>query len=85
MSSTRPSYEPMVSGALPYLAAVLAVILVLRAALGLVYRRGSQVEFRIARGTGTGEVVGLSGLRLRVRSLSSGREHTVSLTNIRRR
>jgi hypothetical protein len=64
---------------------VAVTFLCLRILLPLVYRRGRQVEFRIARGTGTGEVIGLSGLRLRVRSLSSGNEHTVSLTNVRRR
>ena len=66
-------------------ALVVVALLVLRTALVLFYRRGRQVEFRMARGTGTGEVIGLSGLRLRIRSLSSGREHTVSLTNVRRR
>ena len=69
-----------------YTALLVAVtLLCLRVLLPLVYRRGRQVEFRISRGTGTGEVIGLSGLRLRVRSLSSGNEHTVSLTNVRRR
>jgi hypothetical protein len=76
----------MAAGVLIYVAAPLVLALVaLRTVLLLVYRRGRQVEFRIARGTGTGEVIGLSGLRLRVRSLHSGREHTVSPTNVRRR
>jgi hypothetical protein len=51
----------------------------------LLYRRGHQVEYRIAHGSGTGEVVGLSGLKLRVRSLHSGHEHKVALTHVRRR
>jgi hypothetical protein len=76
----------MTSGDLIYVAVPLVLaLLALRTALLLVYRRGRQVEFRVARGTGTGEVIGLCGLRLRVRSLSSGREHTVSPTNVRRR
>jgi hypothetical protein len=76
----------MLSSYFIYVAAPLAVTLIaLRAVLLLYYRRGRQVEFRISRGTGTGEVIGLDGLRLRVRSLSSGREHTVSPTNVRRR
>jgi hypothetical protein len=67
---------------------VLALLLMLagaRVVLPLVYRRGRQVEFRGEHGSGTGEVVGLAGLRLRVRSLHSGSEHKVSLTRIRRR
>jgi hypothetical protein len=75
----------MSSGDLILIAALLVTLVGLRALLLLFYRRGRQVEFRVARGTGTGEVIGLSGLRLRVRSLSSGNEHTVSLTNVRRR
>lgn len=76
----------MTSGDLIYVAVPLVLaLLALRTTLRLVYRRGRQVEFRVARGTGTGEVIGLAGLRLRVRSLSSGREHTVSPTNVRRR
>jgi len=34
-------------------------------------------SFRVGRGLGTGEILGLAGLRLRVRSMHSGREHTV--------
>jgi hypothetical protein len=69
-----------------YIAVLLtASVLGLRAVMLYFYRRGRQVEFRLARGTGTGEVIGFSGLRVRVRSLSSGREHTVSMTNVRRR
>jgi hypothetical protein len=64
---------------------LVACLLGLRAAMLYLYRRGRQVEFRVARGTGTGEVIGFSGLRVRVRSLSSGREHTVSVANVRRR
>ncbi|HEY7934485.1 MAG TPA: hypothetical protein VID48_11735 [Solirubrobacteraceae bacterium] len=76
----------MISSDLLYLGGlILATLIGLRVFLPLFYRRGRQVEFRLARGTGTGEVIGLSGLRLRVRSLSSGHEHTVSLNNVRRR
>ncbi|HEY7892058.1 MAG TPA: hypothetical protein VIC05_07605 [Solirubrobacteraceae bacterium] len=69
-----------------YLALVILLALFLvRVLLSRRYSRGRQVEFRLAGGSGTGEVVGFSWLRLRVRSLSSGNEHTVSLTNVRRR
>jgi hypothetical protein len=53
--------------------------------LPFVYRRGRQVEFRVGRGSGTGSVLGVSGFKLRVRSLHSGAEHTVALTRVRRR
>jgi hypothetical protein len=56
-----------------------------RVLLPFLYRPGRQVEFRAGRGSGTGEILGLSGLRLRVRSMHSGREHAVPLTCIRRR
>lgn len=75
----------MISSSAVYLAMLLICLLGLRAVMLYLYRRGRQVEFRIERGTGTGEVIGFSGLRVRVRSLSSGREHTVSMTNVRRR
>jgi hypothetical protein len=76
----------MLTTSVIYLTVLLAAsILGLRAIMLYIYRRGRQVEFRLSRGTGTGEVVGLSGLRLRVRSLSSGNEHVVSVTNVRRR
>jgi hypothetical protein len=75
----------MISSSAIYLVTLLVCLLGLRAVMLYLYRRGRQVEFRIARGTGTGEVIGFSGLRVRVRSLSSGREHTVSMTNVRRR
>jgi hypothetical protein len=69
-----------------YVAAALVVTLVgARVVLPLVYRRGRQVEFRVEHGSGTGEVLGLVGFRLRVRSLRSGREHAVPLTRVRRR
>jgi hypothetical protein len=55
------------------------------AMLPFVYRRGRQVEFRVGRGSGTGSVLGMSGFKLRVRSLHSGAEHTVALTRVRRR
>jgi hypothetical protein len=72
--------------ALPYLLVVLAVALVgVYVLLAFVYRRGRQVEFRIGRGSGTGRVLGISGFKLRVRSLNSGTEHTVALTRVRRR
>jgi hypothetical protein len=64
------------------LVGVLAVIYVL---LPLVYRRGRQVEYRIGHGSGTGSVLGMRGLKLRVRSLHSGHVHTVALTHVRRR
>jgi hypothetical protein len=69
-----------------YLALVLLVALVVaRMVLPFVYQRGRQVEFRGKHGSATGEVLGLDGLRLRIRSLHSGREHTVALTSVRRR
>ncbi len=61
------------------------VLAVAYAAVQILYRRGRQVEFRIGRGSGTGSVLGLSGFKLRVRSLHSGTEHTVALTHVRRR
>jgi hypothetical protein len=71
------------------LAYVLVALLVVMAAWYLVvpfvYRRGRQVEFRVGRGSGTGSVLGVSGFKLRVRSLQSGTEHTVALTRVRRR
>jgi hypothetical protein len=71
---------------LAYLLVVLAIVLVsVYAVLPFVYRRGRQVEFRIGRGSGTGRVLGMSGFKLRVRSLHSGTEHTVALTRVRRR
>lgn len=69
-----------------YLAAAFVIALVgVYAVLALTYRRGRQVEFRIGRGSGTGSVLGISGYKLRVRSLHSGTEHTVALTHVRRR
>ena len=71
---------------LTYLAVALVLVTaVAYAAVQLVYRRGRQVEFRIGRGSGTGKVLGISGFKLRVRSLHSGTEHTVALTHVRRR
>ena len=67
------------------LGALILVVVVAYATLQLVYRRGRQVEFRIGRGSGTGSVLGISGFKLRVRSLHSGTEHTVALTHVRRR
>jgi hypothetical protein len=76
----------MVTTSVIYAAVLLSVsVLSVRALILYLYRRGRQVEFRVATGTGTGEIIGFSGLRVRVRSLSSGREHTVSVTNVRRR
>lgn len=76
----------MISTNIIYAAAFIAMtIIAVQMFVRCLYRRGRQVEFRVSRGTGTGEVIGISGLRLRVRSLSSGNEHTVSLTNVRRR
>jgi hypothetical protein len=76
----------MLSTCVVYVAAVcFAALAGARIALPFVYRRGRQVEFRVEEGSATGEVLGLSGLRLRVRSLHSGREHTVALTRVRRR
>jgi hypothetical protein len=72
--------------ALAYLLVLLAIVLVsVYVVLPVVYRRGRQVEFRIGRGSGTGRVLGMSGFKLRVRSLHSGTEHTVALTRVRRR
>jgi hypothetical protein len=69
-----------------YLALALAIVIVcVYSGLALIYRRGRQVEFRIGRGSGTGSVLGMSGFKLRVRSLHSGAEHTVALTHVRRR
>jgi hypothetical protein len=69
-----------------YVAGALLVALAsVRIVLPFIYRRGRQVEFRVEHGSATGEVLGLAGLRLRVRSLHSGREHTVSLRRVRRR
>jgi hypothetical protein len=71
---------------LAYLVAALIVVpAIAYALLQLVYRRGRQVEYRIGRGSGTGRVLGISGFKLRVRSLHSGTEHTVALTHVRRR
>jgi len=67
------------------LAALLIVLVGVYAVLQVVYRRGRQVEFRIGRGSGTGKVLGISGFRLRVRSLHTGTEHMVALTHVRRR
>jgi hypothetical protein len=79
-------YGVMVWTALVYSLVVLAVAIVcVYAVLPFVYRRGRQVEFRIGRGSGTGRVLGMSGFKLRVRSLHSGTEHTVALTRVRRR
>jgi hypothetical protein len=72
--------------ALAYLVLAIAILLVtVHAVLPFFYRRGRQVEFRIGRGSGTGRVLGMSGFKLRVRSLHSGTEHTVGLTRVRRR
>jgi hypothetical protein len=65
--------------------ALMLLLVVAYATVQLVYRRGRQVEFRIGRGSGTGSVLGVSGFKLRVRSLHSGTEHTVALTHVRRR
>ena len=65
--------------------ALMIVLVVAYAVVQLRYRRGRQVEFRIGRGSGTGRVLGISGFKLRVRSLHSGTEHTVALTHVRRR
>jgi len=71
---------------LAYLLVGLMIVLVVAyAVVQLRYRRGRQVEFRIGRGSGTGRVLGISGFKLRVRSLHSGTEHTVALTHVRRR
>jgi len=71
---------------LAYLVVALMLVLVVAyVAVQLVYRRGRQVEFRIGRGSGTGRVLGVSGFKLRVRSLHSGTEHTVALTHVRPR
>ena len=67
------------------LAALLIVLVGVYAVLQVGYRRGRQVEFRIGRGSGTGKVLGISGFRLRVRSLHTGTEHMVALTHVRRR
>lgn len=67
------------------LVALILVLAVAYAAVQLIYRRGRQVEFRTGRGSGTGRVLGISGFKLRVRSLHSGSEHTVALTHVRRR
>ncbi len=76
----------MLSSGVLYVAVTLLVVLLgARVLLPLVYRRGRQVEVRLERGSATGEVLDLAGLRLRVRSLHSGREHTVALTRVRRR
>jgi hypothetical protein len=55
------------------------------AVLLFVYRRGRHVEFRIGHSSGTGRVLGVSGFKLRVRSLYSGTEHLVAPTRVRRR
>ena len=69
-----------------YFVGVLAIVLVsVYAGLPFFYRRGRQVEFRIGRGSGTGRVLGMTGFKLRVRSLHTGTEHTVALTRVRRR
>jgi hypothetical protein len=67
------------------LAIAVVVLLMVRLSLPVFYRRGRQVEYRIGRGSGTGVALGISWLRLRVRSLSSGHEYTVPLTRVRRR
>jgi hypothetical protein len=69
-----------------YFVGVLAIVLVsVYAGLPFFYRRGRRVEFRIGRGSGTGRVLGMTGFKLRVRSLHTGTEHTVALTRVRRR
>jgi hypothetical protein len=69
-----------------YFVGALAIVLVsVYVGLPFFYRRGRQVEFRIGRGSGTGRVLGMSGFKLRVRSLHTGTEHTVALTRVRRR
>jgi hypothetical protein len=76
----------MLSTLIGYIAAALfAALIGFRAVLALVYRPGRQVEFRIGAGAGTGEILGFSGLRMRVRSLHSGHEHTISVTRVKRR
>lgn len=67
------------------LAFLLIALLIARIVLPVYYRRGRQVEYRIGRGSGTGVTLGVSWLRLRVRSLSTGHEYTVPLTRVRRR
>jgi hypothetical protein len=67
------------------LLALVAAVVGVYGVLTFFYRRGRQVEFRIGRGSATGKVLGLSGYKLRVRSLHSGTEHTVALTRVRRR
>jgi hypothetical protein len=64
--------------------ALLVVLAVVYVLLPLRYR-GRQVEYRIGGGSGTGSVLGMRGVKLRVRSLHSGHEHTVALTHVRRR
>jgi len=67
------------------LGALLVALAVIYVLLPLRYR-GRQVEYRIVgRGSGTGSVLGMRGVKLRVRSLHSGHEHTVALTHVRRR
>ena len=66
-------------------ALVIGVFVLVYGVLPRIYRRGRQVEYRIGRGSGTGSVLGVSGLKLRVRSLHTGAEHTVGLTHVRRR
>ncbi len=65
--------------------ALMLVLAVAYAAVQILYRRGRQVEFRIGCGSGTGSVLGISGFKLRVRSVHSGTVHTVALTHVRRR
>jgi hypothetical protein len=67
------------------LGALLVALAVIYVLLPLLYRRGRQVEYRIGGGSGTGSVLGMRGVKLRVRSLHSGHEHTVALTHVRRR
>lgn len=85
-SPSSPDEDVVLPTAVLYVALVLLLALAgARLLLALRYRRGRQVAFRAERGAGTGEILGLVGFRLRVRSMHSGREHTVPLTRVRRR
>jgi hypothetical protein len=81
-----PEWSAMPLSDIAYPLGVLLVALALiYVLLPLYYRRGRQVEYRIGNGSGTGRVLGMRGVKLRVRSLHSGNEHTVALTHVRRR
>lgn len=73
------SAAPLVAAALLALAAAWAFVCRLR------YPPGCQVEFRRRGGAGTGQVLGFRGVHVRVVNVSTGNEHRVLPSRLKRR